>query len=108
MDGSQKLPQRLLGTIRDRLKMGTGIEHLALGVAAWMRYVAGTDEKGAAIDVRDPLAEEFKRRTAGLGGQAKALSQALFGIEAIFGADLPRDPAFTDAVEAQLAKLIDK
>lgn len=108
MDGSQKLPQRLLGTIRDRLKMGAGIEHLALGVAAWMRYVAGTDEKGAAIDVRDPLAEAFKRRTAGIGGQAKALSQALFGIEAIFGAHLPRDFAFTDAVEAQLAKLIDK
>ena len=29
MDGSQKLPQRLLGTIRDRLKAGQGIERLA-------------------------------------------------------------------------------
>ena len=47
MDGSQKLPQRLLGTIRERLKAGAPIDHLALGVAAWMRYVTGTDEKGA-------------------------------------------------------------
>ena len=54
MDGSQKLPQRLLGTIRDRLKAGQRIERLSLGVAAWMRYVMGIDEKGETIDVRDP------------------------------------------------------
>ncbi|MDK9695724.1 MAG: mannitol dehydrogenase family protein, partial [Siculibacillus sp.] len=53
MDGSQKLPQRLLGTIRDRLRIGAPIDRLALGVAAWMRYVTGIDEKGDAIDVRD-------------------------------------------------------
>jgi len=34
MDGSQKLPQRLLGTIRDRLAAGGSIDRLALGVAA--------------------------------------------------------------------------
>src|SRR3712207_3223428 len=55
MDGSQKLPQRLLGTIRDRLTAGASIPRLALGVAAWMRYVTGIDERGQPIDVRDPL-----------------------------------------------------
>ena len=35
MDGSQKLPQRLLGTIRDRLAAGRPFDRLALGVAAW-------------------------------------------------------------------------
>ncbi len=60
MDGSQKLPQRLLGTIRDRLKMSLPIDGLALGVAAWMRYVTGIDEKGNPIDVRDPLAAELR------------------------------------------------
>ena len=48
MDGSQKLPQRLLGTIRERMNAGQSIDGLALGVAAWMRYVTGIDEKGAA------------------------------------------------------------
>ncbi|ASY59483.1 mannitol dehydrogenase family protein [Sinorhizobium sp. CCBAU 05631] len=56
MDGSQKLPQRLLGTIRDRLQAGAGYERLALGVAAWMRYARGLDEHGREIDVRDPHA----------------------------------------------------
>src|SRR3546814_12995025 len=45
MDGSQKLPQRLLGTIRDRLKTEGSITCLGLGVAAWMRYVMGIDER---------------------------------------------------------------
>ena len=62
MDGSQKLPQRLLGTVRDRLSAGQPIDCLALGIAAWMRYVTGTDEQGQAIEVRDPLAEVLRDR----------------------------------------------
>jgi fructuronate reductase len=108
MDGSQKLPQRLLGTIRERLKAGAGIDHLALGVAAWMRYVTGTDEKGGAIDVRDPLAAEFKRRADVAGRNAEALSASLLGIEAIFGSDLPGEQRFRKPVTAHLAALFDK
>lgn len=108
MDGSQKLPQRLLGTIRDRLKAGAPIDHLALGVAAWMRYVSGTDEKGAAIDIRDPLAAEFATRAKAAGRNAAALSGSLLGIEAIFGNDLPREERFTKPVERHLAALFDK
>lgn len=108
MDGSQKLPQRLLGTIRERLKAGAPIDHLALGVAAWMRYVAGTDEKGAAIDVRDPLAGEFKRRTEAAGRNPQVLSESLLDIEAIFGTDLPREARFTKPVASHLANLFDK
>lgn len=108
MDGSQKLPQRLLGTIRDRLKAGAPIDHLALGVAAWMRYVTGTDEKGATIDVRDPLAAEFATKAKAAGRNAAALSRSLLGIEAIFGSDLPREQRVTQAVETHLATLLEK
>ena len=60
MDGSQKLPQRLLGPIRDRLAQGRPIDRHAFAVAAWMRYAAGTDEAGNTIDVRDPLASRIR------------------------------------------------
>jgi fructuronate reductase len=40
MDGSQKLPQRLLGTIEDRLATGAKIDALLLGVAGWIAYTA--------------------------------------------------------------------
>jgi fructuronate reductase len=108
MDGSQKLPQRLLGTIRERLEAGAPIEHLSLGVAAWMAYVAGTDEKGAEIDVRDPLAAEFAIRAKAAGRNAAALSEALLGIGAIFGDDLPREARFTRAVSEHLDSLFQK
>lgn len=105
MDGSQKLPQRLLGTIRDRLTRDLPIPHLALGVAAWMRYVTGTDEAGRAIDVRDPIAAELRRRADAAGPVAERLAPALLGIESIFGNDLPTNPRFAGPVTAALASL---
>jgi fructuronate reductase len=108
MDGTQKLPQRLLGTARDRLKDGAPIDRIALGVAAWMRYVSGIDETGAAIDVRDPLAPELKRIAAEAGPSADRLAIALTGLETVFGRDLPADPRFTRPVTAALASLFEK
>ena len=97
MDGSQKLPQRLLAPIRDCLRAGAPIVHLALAVAGWMRYVAGTDERGAPIDVRDPLAAEFASRCAA-NADPDARVRSLLAIEAIYGDDLPADARFVDAV----------
>ncbi len=105
MDGSQKLPQRLLGTIRDCLRLGAPCGRLALGVAAWMRYVAGVDEKGKAIDVRDPLAAELRSIADAAGPYAKRLAPALIGVESIFGSDLPADPRFVGSVTEKLDRL---
>jgi len=106
MDGSQKLPQRLLGTVRDRLQAGAPIACLALGVAGWMRYVAGVDESGRPIDVRDPMAAELAAIAARAGRSAERLAPALLDIESIFGADLPRDPRFAEPVTTALDRLL--
>jgi fructuronate reductase len=108
MDGSQKLPQRLLGTIRDRIAAGQSIDGLALGVAAWMRYVTGTDEQGAAIDVRDPLRDDLRARADAAGRDAPRLAASLLAVEQVFGRDLPANPHFTMAVTAALDSLIRK
>jgi len=105
MDGSQKLPQRLLGTIRDRLAKNEPIDRLALGVAAWMRYVTGIDEQGQPIDVRDPLAGRLHAIAEQAGPIAARLAPALFAVREVFGGDLPADPRFTAEVEAALDKL---
>jgi fructuronate reductase len=104
MDGSQKLPQRLLGTIRERLKAGAPIPRLALGVAAWMRYVAGIDERGQPIDVRDPLAHRLRRLADEAGPVADRLAPALFSVGEIFG-DLVARQEFTSAVTQALHEL---
>lgn len=104
MDGSQKLPQRLLDPVRALLAQGLPIDCHALAVAGWMRYVAGVDERGQAIDVRDPLAVELARRATG-GRTAEQLAPALLDLHAIFG-DLGGHPGFRAAVTAALGRLI--
>jgi fructuronate reductase len=103
MDGSQKLPQRILQTVRARLHSNLSITHLALVVAAWIRYVRGIDEAGKAIDVRDPFAADLKaaigRASNGAGDVRAALSFA-----AIFG-DLSKDARFAVAVIAAYERL---
>ena len=105
-DGSRKLPQRLLDPIRQRLARGLPFTRLALGVAAWMRHATGLDEAGRPVAVADPLAEAIRRRTAGLAGAA-ALTGAFLEFGAVFGTDLPADPAFRAGIEAALSRLIE-
>ena len=59
MDGSQKLPQRLLATVQQRLATGQPIARLALAIAAWMHYLRGIDEWGRPYRIDDPLAAEL-------------------------------------------------
>ena len=105
MDGSQKLPQRLLGAARERLAANEPVDTIALAVAGWMRYVAGRDDDGKPIDVRDPLAAEFARVAKASAGNADALCSGLLALPQVFGADLPADPRFADATRKQLARL---
>jgi fructuronate reductase len=105
MDGSQKLPQRLLGTIRDRIAAGQSYTRLALGVAAWMRYVTGIDEQGQPIDVRDPMAAKLRAIADATGPDPARLAPALLAVPEIFGLDLAGNPAFSGAVTTHLASL---
>lgn len=103
MDGSQKLPQRMLDGIRVHLARQTPWPLLALGVAGWMRYVSGTDDQGNAIDVRDPLSEKF-RAIAEASSDAERVN-ALLTLKEIFGDDLPQNPVFVDAIAGAYRRL---
>jgi fructuronate reductase len=107
MDGSQKLPQRLLAAARERIAKGEPIARIALGVAAWMRYVTGVDERGAPIDVRDPLAARLRALADGASRDAARLSTALLGVREVFGEDLPLSDEFAGPVTKALALLLD-
>ena len=61
MDGSQKLPQRILGTLASNLDAGRPAPGLVLALAGWVTYVSGSDLRGTPIDVRDPLAATLRR-----------------------------------------------
>lgn len=104
MDGSQKLPQRILGTVADNLAAERPVTCLAAVVAAWMHYVGGTDEAGRAIDVRDPLADRLRALSEG-ARSAEARADALLSMREIFPETLATDPRFRDQVADSLASL---
>src|SRR5580692_2017546 len=108
MDGSQKLPQRLLSTVRDNLQRQRRFKFVALAVAGWIRYVTGTDESGRSIDVRDPLAATLQERIAAAGPDPVAQVRSVANVEAMFGQDLPANTTFmttvTEAYQALLQK----
>ncbi|EEW3326879.1 fructuronate reductase [Escherichia albertii] len=103
MDGSQKLPQRLLDPVRLHLKNGGSWRHLALGVAGWMRYTQGVDEQGNAIDVVDPMLAEFQKINAQYQGAERV--KALLGLSGIFADDLPQNADFVGAVTTAYQQL---
>jgi len=105
MDGSQKLPQRLLDTIRDRRASGGSIAHLTLAVAGWIRYASGTDEQGRPIAVSDPMAPEFVRIVTAAAGDPARMAAGFLDLAAVFGADLSADPAFRSAVTRNVEAL---
>lgn len=107
MDGSQKLPQRLLAPISARLAQGQGIGTLALAVAGWMRWQSGRTDAGGAFAVDDPLARETARRLAGLNDPGEQAA-ALLGIAAIFPPPLAADARFRAAVTGQLRRLAEQ
>ncbi len=105
-DGSQKLPLRLLGTIRERLQFGQPIPRLALAVAAWMRFLLGKDDAGQSYPIDDPLGAKLTELARAATGDAAALYQAISAGCDVIPADLAALPAFKKPVLAALEGLI--
>ena len=99
MDGSQKLPQRLLGTIGDRIKAGAPFERLALAVAAWMVYARGVDLSGKPIAVQDPMAADFASI------DPARMVDGYLALQRIFPPELSGSGVFRDALAAKLSLL---
>ena len=83
-DTSQKLPQRLLATVRLRLDRGLPIDAIADVLALW-----------AWCTVHHPVRDPLEQRLAEIAGD----TTKLLALEAIFG-DLAGDPGLTAAVQA--------
>ncbi|MCP1401307.1 mannitol dehydrogenase family protein [Achromobacter insolitus] len=113
MDGSQKVPQRLLAAIRDRKQRGEDFARLTLAVAAWLHYLRGYDEQGNTYSIQDPLAEALAKllARAEVAATASAPSQAahrramvVAGFRPVFG-DLGGKPAFVEVLAVQWERL---
>ncbi|WP_395339225.1 mannitol dehydrogenase family protein [Ningiella sp. W23] len=105
MDGSQKLPQRLLAPLHWRLINEQEVRGICLVIAAWMQYVSGIGFDGQEITVQDPFADD-------LAALAKAhrhhredtqsYIERMINFEAVFGSEFKQDPAFYSQLLATL------
>lgn len=104
MDGSQKLPQRLLETLREQLAGNGNIDIICLAVAAWIRYVSGVDEKGNAIEVSDPHAKVLRQLCDDNAKNPSAIVRAVVALSPIFGEDLVHESRFIETTTLWLSR----
>jgi fructuronate reductase len=86
MDGSQKIPQRWLATLRACRQSGKHCPAILEALAAWIVHVRG----GAGRTVEDPLADSLARAWAEAGRDG--IAAALFGDGGRFVADWQASP----------------
>lgn len=99
-DGSGKMPKFILPSIREQLKRGGPIRRLTLCVASWFRFLEGTDEKGQAIPLEDPMGKRL--RDAARAGREDP--RPLLALTDIFG-DLGQSQMFVAELSKALASL---
>jgi len=87
MDGSQKVPQRWLNSLRGVIAQNGDTRIFAFALAAWIRFVRGVDEKGESIIVSDPHAANFATIWQEHGKDYDAVVKAFFAQHSIFGSD---------------------
>ena len=108
MDGSQKLPQRLLETLREQLKSHGHIDIICLAVAAWIRYVSGVDENGGVIEVSDPLAATLRKLCDHNKGDSLARVRAVVALPQVFGTDLINEDQFINGTASWLQRFYEQ
>jgi fructuronate reductase len=102
MDGSQKLPLRVLPSIRANLTLGLPIDRLALVVAAWIRYLAGIDEQHQPFAPDDPL--RARLQPLAVAADSGEAARGVIGERAIFG-DLSANDDLAASVHQWLERL---
>jgi mannitol 2-dehydrogenase len=99
-DGSNRQPKFILPSTRVRLKTGADVTGLALELALWCRYCAGTTDAGEPFTLDDPNASRLT--PAALA--AKDDPAAFLALRDIFG-DIADAPLFRSRFEAALTSL---
>ncbi|MET3919228.1 mannitol dehydrogenase family protein [Arthrobacter sp. UYEF20] len=104
MDGSQKLPVRVLGTVADRLRAGDVPYSAALLLAAWMVFIyRGRDVNGKALALDDPMADALREAAA---GSEAGLADRLLSLSSIFPEEVSTHVDFRGAVASSVRRLL--
>lgn len=93
-DGSQKIPQRWLMSLRENIAAERDVSILALALAGWIRYLQGQRDNGETYSIIDPAADQLAAMTLRSSGSAQLVADVL-AVESIFAG---LDKEFPDLV----------
>jgi fructuronate reductase len=106
MDGTQKLPSRILVPAVEMMKTGGEWDSFALVTAAWMRYAMGITRKGESYELRDPREAEIRQLLANMPGTASEVGSALLEMPGFFPPTLRNAPEWKQRVISHLDRLL--
>jgi len=98
MDGSQKLPFRILGTLRDALAAGRPIDRLCVPLGAWMQFVRRAAANGEPV--KDPLGPALFEIGHACAGRGESDVPLFLALESVFPQDLRTDSRVVRALVA--------
>jgi fructuronate reductase len=105
MDGTQKLPQRLMEPATVALRRGLPLDSYAFAAAAWMRYGLGMKESGEKYALRDPREAEIAQLLYGVS-EAGAIVDRLLGLPGLVPGELAASALWRDAVASRLDTML--
>jgi fructuronate reductase len=97
MDGSQKLPQRVLAALRELRATGNCPNLAALTIAAWMSFLGGTTDDGHRLDVVDPLVDRLAP-VVNRAASGEGITREVLTVSEVFGNDLADDGVVVELV----------
>ncbi|SDU18897.1 mannitol dehydrogenase family protein [Stappia sp. ES.058] len=105
MDGTEKLPQRILSPAMEALDRGQSLTPYAFATAAWMRYALGKRDDGMSYALRDPQEGTIAAKMDG-ARDARDIVQRFSEIPALFPEILHNHDAWTDTVVDKLSGML--
>jgi fructuronate reductase len=104
MDGSQKLPQRLVAPVRVRASRGLASPMSALTAAAWIHYLTGRNFVGVTHVVADPRSAHYATLWAQSENDVTRFAASVLDDETVF-ADVGKQASFRSAVIDWVSRL---
>ncbi|HUZ18468.1 MAG TPA: mannitol dehydrogenase family protein [Spirochaetia bacterium] len=104
-DGSKKIPNMILEPIGEILDDGRSCPRASFALAAWIRFLEGTDEAGEPIPIDDPQGPALQ--AAARQTRAGGVSQFL-GIGSVFPESISRSETLRRAVSESLSAIRSK
>lgn len=108
MDGTQKLPQRIVEPALHALEHGQDVRPFAFAVACWMRYCIGITDSNQPYALRDPLEHQIRSLVEQAGKNAEAVSRMFHELLGVFPRKLAQNQSWHTMVSRILTTILEK